>query len=170
MPAEPSWHLRVPAILAALADRAAPPFFDRPAVEKLFGLGRRQAIRILAACGGYQVGKTFLVPREALLAYLEGVVETGAVERLRARKLRVSAALAEAANHVAAERTQIRIDPNLRHRPAADLPAAIELLAPGKIQITYHGATDLLAQIAALAAAATHDFPRFRRLFEGEDE
>jgi len=70
---------------------------------------------------------------------------------------------------VAAQRTQIRTDPALLGRRPADLPAAIELVAPGKIQISYHGATDLLAQIAELAAAATHDFPRFRQIFEGPD-
>ena len=42
-------------------------------------------------------------------------------------------------------------------------------MGPGKIQISYHGATDLLAQIAELAAAATNDFPRFRQIFEGPD-
>ncbi len=169
MPAQPSWHLRVPQIQAALASPASPPFFDRPAVEKLFGLRRRQAIRILTACGGYQVGKTFLVERQALLGYLDDCEKAGAVDRIRQRKQRISAALNEVAHAVAAQRTHIRIDPDLLRRRPADLPAAIELVAPGKIQISYHGATDLLAQIAELAAAASNDFPRFQKLFEGQD-
>lgn len=169
MPVQPSWHLRVPEIRAALGSPASPPFLDRPAIEKLFGLRRRQAIRILTACGGYQVGRTFLISREALLCYMEEVQQAGSVDRLRQRKLRISAALNEVANHVAAQRTQIRTDPELLARRPADLPAAIELVAPGKIQISYHGATDLLAQIAELAAAATNDFPRFRQIFEGPD-
>jgi hypothetical protein len=45
----------------------------------------------------------------------------------------------------------------------------VELVGPGRIQIRYQGATDLLAQIAALAAAATNDFPRFRKIVEGRD-
>jgi hypothetical protein len=169
MPAQPSWHLRVPEIRAALASPASPPFLDRPAIEILFRLRRRQAIRILTACGGYQIGKTFLVSREALLSYLEEIQKAGSVDRLRQRKLRISAALNEVANHVAAQRTQIRTDPKLLGRHPAELPAAIALVAPGKIQISYHGATDLLAQIAELAAAATNDFPRFRQIFEGTD-
>ena len=169
MPAQPSWHLRVPQIRAALSSPVSPPFFDRPAIEKLFGLRRRQAIRILTACGGYQVGKTFLVNREALLAYVAEVEKAGAVDRARQRKQRISAALNEVANLTAAQRTQIRTDPDLLRRRPADLPAAIELVAPGKIQIRYHGATDLLAQIAELAAAATNDFPRFRKIFEAPD-
>jgi len=167
MPAQPSWHLRIPEIRAALSSPASPPFLDRPAIEHLFGLRRRQAIRILTACGGYQVGKTFLVGRETLLSYMEEIARSGSVERIRTRKLRVSAALNEVANHVAAQRTRIRTDPGVLRRRPADLPAAIELVAPGKIQITYEGATDLLARIAEIAAAAANDFPRFRDLFEG---
>src|SRR5437870_10420459 len=107
MPAQPSWHLRVPEIRAALGSPASPPFLDRPAIEKLFGLRRRQAIRILTACGGYQVGKTFLINRDALLAYIEEVAADGAVERIRQRKLRISSALNEGANRAAAQNTQI---------------------------------------------------------------
>jgi hypothetical protein len=169
MPAQPSWHLRVPEIRAILGGPSSPPFLDRPAIEQLFGLRRRQAIRILTACGGYQVGKTFLVNREVLLAYLEEVAAAGAVDRIRQRKLRISAALNEGANHAAAQRTQIRTDANLLRRLPADLPPAIELVGPGKLQISFQGATDLLAQIAELAAAATNDFPRFRKIVEDRD-
>ena len=169
MPAQPFWHLRVPEIRAALSSPASPPFLDRPAIEKLFGLRRRQAIRILTACGGYQVGKTFLISREALVSFLEETARTGSVGQLRQRKLRISTALNEAANQVAAQRTQIRTDADVLRRRPDDLPAAIELVGPGKIQISYQGAADLLAQIAELAAAATNDFPRFRKIFEGQD-
>jgi hypothetical protein len=169
MPAQPSWHIRVPEIRAVLVSPASPPFLDRPAIEALFGLRRRQAIRILTACGGYQVGKTFLVNREALLSYIDEVAADGSVDRIRRRKLRIGAALNEVANHAAAQRTQIRTGPDLMRRLPADLPAAIELVGPGKIQISFESATDLLTRIAELAAAATNDFPRFRKLFEGPD-
>ena len=169
MPAQPSWHLRVPEIKAMLASPFSPPFLDRPAIERLFGLRRRQAIRILTACGGYQVGKTFLVNRDVLLAYIDGVAADGSVDRIRQRKLRISAALHEGANQAAAQHTQIQTDPNLLRRLPADLPRAIELIGPGKIQISFQGATDLLTQIAELAAAATNDFPRFRKIFEDHD-
>jgi hypothetical protein len=169
MPAQPSWHLRVPEIRASLTHSSSPPFLDRPAIEKLFGLRRRQAIRILTACGGYQVGKTFLVHREVLLAYLEEVAADGSVERIRQRKVRISAALNDGANQVAAQNTRIQTEADLLRRLPGDLPGAIELIGPGKIQISFHGATDLLAQIAELAAAATNDFARFRKIFEERD-
>jgi hypothetical protein len=166
MPAQPSWHHRVPQILAILSDPACPPFFDRPAIETLFGLRRRQAIRILTACGGYQVGKTFLAGRETLLGFVSGVEQSGAVEVASLRRRRLSAALNEAANHTAARMTRIAAPPDKLAADRCGLSPAIELVAPGTLIIRYQGATDLLARIAELAAAATSDFPRFRKLVE----
>jgi hypothetical protein len=166
MPPQASWYLRVPQIVAQLHAPAAPPFLDRPAIEILFQLRRRQAIRLMGACGGYQVGKTYLVDRASLLRFLDRLKQTGVVEEARARRRRVSAALDESANFVAAQQTRIQLNANLRQRPA-DLPPGIELIAPGKLQISYEGATDLLARVAELAAAAAHDFPRFQQTVEG---
>jgi hypothetical protein len=170
MPAQPSWHLRVPQIRAALEAPAAPPFLDRPAIETLFGLRRRQAIRILTACGGYQVGKTFLASREALLQFIGQAEASGGVERMAARRNRISAALTEAARQSAARQTQVRTAPDLLIRQPSGLPGGVRLAGPGALEIRYDGATDLLGRIAELAAAAANDFPRFRRLFEGAAE
>ena len=49
------------------------------------------------------------------------------------------------------------------------LPAAIERVAPGKLQITYSGAEDLLARVAELAATATRNFARFQEIVEGKE-
>ena len=68
MPDQPSWIHRLPQITQALEAPDAPPFLDRPAIERLFGLRRRQSIALLRRLGGYQVGKTFLVDRAVLLA------------------------------------------------------------------------------------------------------
>jgi len=167
MPRLPLWYLRVPAILGRLRAAGMPPVLDRPAIEELFAVSRRQAIRLLSAANGYQVGKTFIVERQALIEFLEGLENSGAAPQARARKQRVVAALNEAAHHAAAQRVQVPTNPDVFHRQPAHLPAAIELVAPGKLQISYQGAEDLLAQIAELAAAATNDFPAFRKLYEG---
>ncbi len=167
MPAQPSWYLRLPEILASLRADGAPPFLDRPAVEQLFRVRRRQAIRLLGAAQGYQIGKTFLVDRQSLLQYLEKVEASGAPEQSRARKERVLAALSEVVNHVAAQRIHVRANSEVYRRRPADLPDSIELIGPGRIQISYSGAEELLARIAELAAAAANDFPAFRKLYEG---
>jgi hypothetical protein len=165
----PRWYLRVPEMLAQLRTPATPPFLDRPLIEELFRVSRRQAIRLLGAVEGYQLGKTFLVDRETLIAYLAALETSGQAPQARARKQRVALALQEVANHAAAQRVQVRTTPDVLRRRPADLPAAIELLAPGKLQISYHGAEDLLANLVELAAAATNDFHTFRKLYEGAE-
>ena len=167
MPAQPSWYLRLPEILAQLRAEGAPPFFDRTAIEKLFRVRRRQAIRLLGTSRGYQIGKTFLVERQSLIDFVEQVEASGAAGQARARKDRVIAVLNEVSNHAAAQRVHIGTGPDVFRRKPADLPDSIELVAPGRIQISYAGAEDLLARIADLAAAATNDFPAFRKLYEG---
>jgi hypothetical protein len=169
MPKLPLWYLRVPGILGQLRSADAPPFLDRPAVERLFGVSRRQAIRLLGATQGYQVGKTFLVERASMIGFLEGLEESGAAPEARARKRSVVNALNEVANHAAAQRVQVRTAADVFRRRPADLPAAIELIAPGKLQISYQGAEDLLAHVVELATAAANDFPGFRKLYEGRE-
>ena len=166
MPIQASWYLRIPEIVDQLHAPAAPPFLDRAGIESLFRLRRRQAIRLMGACGGYQIGKTYLVDRASLLRYLEELTRTGVATDALERKRRVGEALNESANFVAARRTRIRMDTAARTR--ANLPAGIELIAPGTLQITYGGATDLLAQIAELASSAANDFPRFQKIVEGQ--
>lgn len=169
MPKLPLWYRRAPEILKQLQSPSAPPFLDRAAIEQLFQVSRRQAIRLLGASPGYQLGKTFLVERASLIDFLEGHEKSGAAPEARARRRRVATALNEVANHAAAQGVQVRTNPDIFRRRPADLPAAIELVAPGKLQISYHGAEDLLAQIVELATAASNDFPGFRKLYEGRE-
>lgn len=165
MPKLPCWYSRVPEILSCLQAPGAPPLLDRAAVEELFGVRRRQAIRLLNAASGYQVGKTFIVGRDALIHFLERVDQNGATREARARKQRVATALNEVANYAQAQRVEVRpASSALNFRPA-NLPAAVELVAPGRLQISYSSAEDLLARIVELAASATNDFPAFRQLF-----
>ena len=167
MPKLPLWYLRVPEILEQLQASAAPPFVDRAAVEKLFRVSRRQAIRLLGFANGYQVGKTFLIERQSLIQFLQSFENSGAAPVARARKRSVAAALNEVAHSATAQRVRVPAPSDIFERRPANLPAAIELIAPGKLQISYRGAEDLLAQIVELAVAATNDFPAFRQLYEG---
>jgi len=167
MPKLPGWYPSVTAILQQLRDPGAPPFLDRPAIESLFSVRRRQAIRVLAAASGYQVGKTFVVDRQALIGFLEGIEHSGAAPQARARKLRIATALNQVASHVAAQRVAVSTPADILRRQPANLPSAIELVGPGRLQISYDGAEDLLAKLVELAAAAANDFPAFRRLYEG---
>jgi hypothetical protein len=165
MPAQPGWLARVPEILDILA--ASPPFLDRPALEHLFRLSRRQAIRLMHVAGGYQIGKTYLVDRAGLVRHLEQLRSTGGVSRARHRKHQISAALREAERNQLAHRVQIpRPTQQAESAPAANQPAAIERPAARQLTIRYADATDLLAQIVDLASRAATDFSAFREEFE----
>ena len=167
MPKLPGWYVFVPAILQQLRGPDVPPFLDRPAIEKLFSIRRRQAIRVLAAASGYQVGKTFVVERQAVIEFLEEIENSGAAPKARARKQRIATALNEVANHAAAQSVQVRTAPDVLRRRPGNLPSAIELVAPGKLQISYRGAEDLLAKIVELAAAADQRLPGLSRPLRG---
>jgi hypothetical protein len=169
MPKLPHWYRRVPDILRELKTHGMPPILDRPAIEGLFAVRRRQAIRLLNAANGYQVGKTFIIDRRSLIDYLEGIEKSGAAPEARARKQRVAFALAEAAQYAQAQRVQVRTSPDALQRRPADLPAAIDLIAPGKLQISFQSAEDLLAQVVELAAAAANDFHAFQKLYRGRE-
>lgn len=164
MPKSPFWYSRIPDILFVLRVPSAPPLVDRSAIEQLFGVSRRQAIRILNAASGYQVGKTFIVERQTLVKFLNGIERSGAGREFRARKQRVAAALNEVVNVAEAQRVEIRPRQEALNQ-FGDLPSAVELVAPGKLQISYENAEDLLARIVELASAAANDFPAFRRLY-----
>ncbi|HZR63568.1 MAG TPA: hypothetical protein VFA85_00375 [Terriglobales bacterium] len=120
----------------------------------------------MGACGGYQVGKTYLVDRASLLRFLDELTRTGVVNEAVGRKRRICEALNESSNFLAAQKTRIQVDTDLRSKHT-NLPPGIELVSSGKIEIHFDGATDLLARIADLAAAAAHDFPRFQKMVEG---
>jgi hypothetical protein len=166
MPHLPLWYRRVPEILGRLQTPGMPPVVDRAAVEALFTVRRRQAIRLLGAAHGYQLGKTFVVERQALIDFLESIEKSGAAPEARARKRRLAAALAEVAHYAEAQRIEVPTSPDALRRRPADLPAAIDLVAPGKLQISFRGAEDLLAHVVELAAAATNDFAAFRKIYE----
>ena len=166
MPPQASWLLRVPEILQFLRAPAAPPFLDRPAIERLFGLSRRQAIRLMGLCGGYQVGKTFLLDRMSLVEFLEGRQQAGDVRLVRQRKQRIASAIESAATEMTARRIEIRTSTAASPHQSAELPQAIQRIAPGKLQISYGSAEDLLSRIVELASAASRDFPGFQKMFE----
>lgn len=163
MPAQPTWYRCIPEIVEQLEDPAAPPFLDRSAVEKLFCVSRRQAIRILGGAQGYQVGKTFLVTRSSLLDYLRALQQSKSVTQSLARKERLASALNEAAQHLAARRVEIRARPD----PDCSPPTSIRITSPGKLEIQFQTAEELLAQIVELITAASNDFAQFRRTYEG---
>jgi len=159
VPDQPTWLHRVPAIRAALQLPSAPPILDRAAIERLFALRRRQAIRLLAMCGGYQVGRTFVVPKQALLDYLDTRVGAARVEFAVRRKDRIIDQINAERRQAASTRVTLQVA-----RPVYDpsLPEGVQLL-PGLLQVRFRNPVELLEKLFALAQTVSNDFEAFER-------
>lgn len=160
MPDQPTWLERVPAILAFLKSQDAPLFLDRPAVERLFGLRRRQAIELLRRCGGYQVGKTFLVLRETMVEFLNQPVTAGKVSDCLAQKRRVVDSLMEAWPLQEARKITFPVPSEVFAQTLSDLPGGIQLV-PGQLTITFAAPLELLQQLFTLSQALANDYESF---------
>jgi hypothetical protein len=160
MPDQPSWIERVPKILETLESDAAPPFLDRPAVERLFGVRRRQAIQLLHRFGGYQVGKTFLVPREAVIAFLRDPRRRAAAEFERRRFERVANALRESREQLYQRRIPIPVAEETLRIDISGLPEGIRLV-PGELSVRFEHPMELLQKLFALSQALANDFAAF---------
>lgn len=162
MPDQPSWIEHVPKILETLESAAAPPFVDRSTIEMLFGVRRRQAIHLLRRFGGYQVGKTFLVPREAIIAFLRNPHRRTAAEVEKGRFERVATALGQARWELYQRRIPIAIEPETPRLEISGLPDGIDL-ASGQLTIRFTQPTELLQKLFALSQALANDFETFER-------
>ncbi len=160
MPDQPIWLDRVADILVELEAPASPPFLDRPAVELLFGLRRRQAIELMHHMAGYQVGRTFLVERAAVCRFLNQPAVRQATARAAVRKRRVLEYLAAARRDWPARKLRIPVDPAPQ---SPGLPAGVEL-RPGQLTIRFDQPVELLQKLFALSRALANDCDRDRLL------
>ena len=140
------------------------PVLDRAAIEKLFGLKRRQAIQLLHRFGGYQAGRTFLVDRQELVEQLEAIRdgETFRYEQRRRRRLVVE--LESVRKYLRAAAVKIPLRPQARYQ-IDGLPPDVDL-QPGQLRVEFDGVEDLLAKLYELAQSAAQDFVRFRNAVE----
>jgi hypothetical protein len=160
LPNQPTWLERVPDILAKVQSEKTPPILDRPAVEGLFGIRRRQAIALLHRFAGYQVGRTFVVPREAVIEFLQKIVATGALEEAAAKKASVLECLGEARQALQLPSISLPSTTKLSHVTFDGLPPGIRL-QPDELTIQFHGAADLLQKLLSLSQALANDFETF---------
>jgi hypothetical protein len=111
----------------------------------------------MEVAGGYQVGRTYLVDRSALAAYLSGLVSGESVNRARRRKERILASLRE---------PRVAVTVTAAAGATASGLAGVERRGVGRVEIVYSDATDLLGKLVQIATAAEEDFSRFREMFE----
>ncbi len=162
MPDQPSWIEHIPKILEVLESPQAPPFLDRPAVEMLFGVRRRQAIQLLRRFGGYQVGKTFLVPREAVVGFLRDPYRKTAANMEKGRFERLSNTLGAARRELRRHRIAIPVAPEILRLDISGLPEGISLEA-GRLTVRFEEPMELIQKLFTLSQALANDFETFER-------
>ncbi len=164
MPAKPQWLLRVPEILEDLGALDT-TVLDRPVIEKLFGVQRRQAINLLSHFGGYQTGKTFLIGREQLISRLEEIHAGEDYRFERERRVRLLEDLERHQKLARGRKVRIATAPDVHSRAMKDLPAGIHL-KPGELRIEFFGTEDLLRHLYELSQAIVNDYGRFQKAVE----
>jgi hypothetical protein len=164
LPAIPQWFLRLPDIVEQLRQLKA-PVVDRAGIEKVFGVGRRRALQLLHRFGGFQSAQSFLVERQGLIRRLESIVTGEAFVFEQARRRRVEEMLETARRQRAA--AAVRIPASRESRAASEFtaPAGVRL-TPGRLEVDFSRAEDLLGKLYALSQAVANDFEGFRDCVE----
>ena len=165
MPSKPTWLLRVNEILEHLTGpkMAAHPFLTRAAVEKLFGLKRRQAIELMHSVEGYRIGKTFVVGRAELAVWLRRASLGEQVWWEEIRHARVEKVIEEVWEEREARKQRALVPLTTLELKLEGIPPTVSL-RPGELRIQFSGADDLFRQLFELAQAMKNDYERFKAL------
>jgi hypothetical protein len=162
MPPQPSWFQRVPEIIALLGALPS-PLLDRAAIEELFQLQRRQALKLMARFGGAVHGKTHLIYKEELVRWLEQVQSSEDYGRELRRKQKLATLLARAKQELKRGRVEVPVNPRIRLTTFETLSDGVHL-RPGQLQIDFASQEDLLQKLVELSQAIMNDWERFRNL------
>ena len=159
MPRRSEWIQRLDPAIGAL--RALPsPTIDRRTIESLFEVSPRQALRILSMLGCYAAGKSLLIERGELIRKLESLRGSDGVQMEQRRHERVADHLERYRRELAARRKTITVAPEAAATRIASLPQGVELF-PGRLEIGFSTAEDLLGKLFALAQAISNDYASF---------
>jgi hypothetical protein len=144
------------------------PFLDRSGVEALFGLRRRQALKMVHALGGYRVGNVLLAPRESVLHFLDATRRGKLYRAERVRRERILETIEEAKREIDARKVKLKVPrAAAAKRTVAELPEGIRL-SPTELRVTFSSGQDLLQKLYELSRAIAADFPRFEALTRDE--
>ena len=157
LPRPLSWLPRLPAIRRTVAGSPR-SHYGRRELERLFEVQPRAAQKLLAALPTVQIGTSYLVERDALLALLDAVQQADDP----------AAVLTSARNRrsTPAPRTLRQLLPDDRPPTTWEtLPASLTLV-PGEVRVTFASVEELAAALAALASLLDRDLEAFAERFE----
>lgn len=160
MPTEPSWIQHLPDLIARVAAPDAPSWWDRTAIETLFGLRRRRAISVLRMLGAWRIGTSLAVDRVTLLRFLQHPQQYKAYAEEQGRAARMSAGLTRAQRQLQGRAITIPTSPDMRQIDFAGLPSGIQL-QQHQLTITFGQPTELLEKLFALSQALMNDYDHF---------
>jgi hypothetical protein len=162
MPAKAAWLLEVPRILDELTGLEA-SVVDRAVFEKIFHVRRRRAIQLMHHFGGYQMGKTFIIERQALMDVLAEVRDGAEFRGESRRKERLARLLDELRKHRKAAAVSIAVNDDTFGRTMVNLPDGVSF-APGALEVRFESTEELLAKLFALAQTIANDYEGFEEL------
>ena len=138
------------------------PVVDRAVIQKLFGLGRRQAIELMHQFRGYKAGKTFLIGREDLIAQLDAICSADDFIREIGRREKLTASLESVRRTRQTEAVRIPVAPDVFDCDMESLGPGVQLQA-GKLEIEFADPLDLLGKLFRLSQAVANDYAGFER-------
>jgi hypothetical protein len=115
------------------------PVVDRAAIERLFGLPRRQAIGLMNRFGGYQAGRTFLITRDQLLAQLDAIAAGDVYQQEATRRERLAASIENIQRTRQSEAVRILVSAEVFGSRLHTLGSDVRL-RPGRLEIEFEGA------------------------------
>jgi hypothetical protein len=159
MPDKPAWFGRLDEITAEL-NSLPHSWVDRPMVEAVFGVGRRRAQQILAACGGDRAGSSAVVDKNRLIACLQTQKSAAWYEQRRQRRFARNFAKWKR-EWEKRPRVLVEGSPDLMaHADLGNLPDGVELAA-GEIRVRFETVTECLEKLLALGMAIGNDMDGF---------
>lgn len=164
MPRQPQWFPQLTSAIDTI-ELSPSPVFDRAGLETLLRVSRRSAIRLLNEWGGYQLGKTFLIDRDDLLAALRAVKLGETYLRESRRRERLDANLDNTRSYLRSRLIKLPV-PAQQGYSAAAMPPGIEVIALGVLAVQFSTAEDLLGRLYELVQIAAEDLGRLEMLLQ----
>jgi len=175
MARHPDWFERLDLILEVVR-RAEFEWIGRKEIKAIFGCSERDSIRLLHKLGAETRDNALSLPRQALAAQLDairgGSTYAAFVRQRRGVAEQLTAARAEAAARQFRVREQL---PELPRPRFQDLPETITLVqalpdTPGRLEVRYRDAADLMWQLAEFLSVAGVNRDEFFAATEPDDD
>lgn len=165
MAAQKQWIQQLPQILETVKAYTE-THFDRNSIEKLFSIKRSGAHKFMSKLGAAEVDRVLILPRRKLLDYLVSLHDEVDMERRRRERLAVT--IEEAKKDVKAHSVSFAVSKTVFETTFPGLRESITL-GPGKLEIRFDGAQDLLVQLFELGQAITNDYLGFESLVNSKE-